>query len=223
MTLQLVDDEKTIQKNITGEIFRVINTHLNSIENQLKSDIRDLLIKFIEKQDPYPSLKFGTLRAHFGLPAGSASEMVDEIVNVAVSDVSISNNLKVGVNRINGSLEIKAINDSYARLLGLRSANVTTEKGVNLPWLNWLLTYGGRGIVTGFDVKRGRGIGRSGLAIMEITPDKIWSVPDKSDRPGGGVSQKLQGIRGDNWFTRAIKQMMESGEFEKLLRMRIRK
>lgn len=218
MGIILKDSPQVITRKIVAELFRVVRSQLISIENPLKEDIKELLRHYIEAEDPYHSLKHGTLRGHFGLPAGSASEIVDNIVNEAVSSVSLTENLKIGAKNISGGLRITAIPSDYIDVLSLRDATVITEKGTPLAWLHWLLLLGDTGIVKGYDFVPSRGTGRSGLGVMLLTPTRIWEVPNKSDTGG---QRNFRGFPGNNWFTRAIDKMVTGGDFERVVITRL--
>ncbi|MFM7852641.1 MAG: hypothetical protein ACKO96_12190, partial [Flammeovirgaceae bacterium] len=74
-----------------------------------------------------------------------------------------------------------------------KSVGQTSEKGVLLPWLSWLLYEGVSPIVRGYDVKiTGNIYSRTGGALM-IKSNKNWRVPGE-----------FAGTVTDNWVTRAI-------------------
>lgn len=219
MPVILQDSVQVIQRKIAAELFRQVKAKLISIQNPLREDIRLLLKSYIEAEDPYGSLKFGTLKAHFGLPSNRSSSMVDNIVEEAVSTVNLVENLKIGAKSISGGFSITAINSSYSDLFSLGDSIVITEKGTTLQWLEWLLVLGDAGIVTGYDVSPIKGKGRSGLAIMIMRPENVWSVPNNSDT---GERRSFRGFPGNNWFTRAIDKMVDSGDLERIIITRLK-
>ena len=81
---------------------------------------------------------------------------------------------------------------SFDNLLSLAVANVITERGEVLPWLEWLLTAGNAIVIAGYSVEYGNfQTSRTGGAIME--PVGFFKV-----------DSQFSGTPENNFITRAI-------------------
>jgi hypothetical protein len=66
-----------------------------------------------------------------------------------------------------------------------------------LPWLEWLLLYGGKIIVRDYRVKMGsNNRSRTGMAVMVESSGSNWRVPTE-----------FAGTSNNNWVTRAINKI----------------
>lgn len=216
----------------TAEISRLmlneISSHLtdvvNSVTGTIKKDIRDALTSAIESSPTWESLGDGILRGHFGLHAGTIRSRLQTILDTLVNSVEVKNTFKPSARGFTGGLQVTAIESSYNDLFVLSEASVVTKRPTlskaiqndpnprTLPWLRWLLTFGDTGIVKGFDVKLGRGTGRSGLAVM-IETDSVWSVPSQFASRGG-----------KNFLTDAVESLTAKdtgGQLEQIIKKRI--
>ena len=134
------------------------------------------------------SLSGGSLRFDFGLTNDPSTDIVQAImesIDVDATDVQAT------AHGIKGSLIITAQPTNYNNLLLLPTAVQGTEKGVNLPWLEWLLTLGDTIIVANFGVEYAPA-GRTGGAHMVI-----------KERPFK-VNSLYSGTVDDNFITRAF-------------------
>ena len=117
----------------------------------------------------------------------------ETIVNTIINSIQVGYTpLKTTGNRITGGISVYILVADFSDILGLDVATITTEKGQKLPWLQWLLTQGGRIIIDDYSVKMKPGRGRSGQAIM-VQNGNSWNVP----RAHAGTIE-------DNWLTRAL-------------------
>jgi hypothetical protein len=92
------------------------------------------------------------------------------------------------------------IKENYEDVLSSADAFVIDDaKSLKLPWLEWLLLYGGKIIVRSYEVKVGPNPhSRTGLAIMKPSK-KNWRVP-----------AEFSGTRENNWVTRALDRLDDS-------------
>jgi hypothetical protein len=90
------------------------------------------------------------------------------------------------------------IRDNFDDVLGNESAIVVDSvSGITLPWLEWLLLYGGKIIVKNYKVRMGSNRNsRTGMAIMVESEGNNWRVPPE-----------FAGILTNNWVTRAINKL----------------
>ena len=163
--IKLKDDAAIIQRKISQAIAQEFNnqirTGINNIERDVKSLARDLLSASPEIQ----SLRNGELRGAFGIP--QAIDPTFEIIEAIVQSIDVTHTIvSGGRGGLTGGLTIEAQPADLSNLLSLPNSKVVTEKGVTLPWLQWLLTLGDKIIITEFEVNYEDGAGRSGLASM---------------------------------------------------------
>ena len=131
----------------------------------------------------------GKLRKDFGLSSDPTPEIIDDIVDSAFVEVK---RITSSGGTFKGGLTVGLHPSAYANLLGLPQASQLTEKGVLLPWLEWLLFKGDQIIVQNYGVEYGAGFGRSGGARMS------------EDEPPFKVDPRYAGTVESNFITRAI-------------------
>ncbi|GAH09222.1 unnamed protein product [marine sediment metagenome] len=98
-------------------------------------------------------------------------------------------------NRVSASLEIGVVRADYGDVLTDIAAVFVTKKGTPLPWLEWLLKFGDKAIVRGYDVAPAASSRRSrtGRLIMKAGRGKRWKVPSE-----------FSGTLRNNFVTRAL-------------------
>jgi len=175
-----------IQKSVNKALARIINALLPKAANKIEPKIKEVVRSALLESPEIQSLKSGTLKFEFGLDGDPTNQIVDAIVSSLEVRISkVDKNLK-------GGFYVYMQPTSYANLVNLSIAQQKTEKGVNLPWLKWLLTLGDSIIVANFGVEFGPGTGRSGGATMseDFRPYKVNSA--------------YSGTIDNNFITRAI-------------------
>ena len=99
-------------------------------------------------------------------------------------------------------IKIGIIQSDYADVLALAEAEMsyTSRKGQrSLEWLKWLLTEGGRAIVTSYEYSgESRAGSRTGLGIM-VKRRGGWKVPEA-----------IAGTENDNFATRALSEIQDN-------------
>lgn len=154
---EMIADQTTeyLNKKITKNYRRVVNSLQQKIPFWIRSqpEIQSLLSEGIP----------GSLNALFGLYNGDAGRAVADIIN------AIKQSTTIRIDKINrkyqGNVEFSFQPSDFANILSLSSGRVSTEKGANLHWLDWLLTMGDTVIIVGYQYKP-RNSGRSGGGIM---------------------------------------------------------
>jgi hypothetical protein len=141
------------------------------------------------------SVSSGLLKIDFGLnfdPVAAIANAVAQSIIIKFKPFNIK--------LTSGGYNIRVQPLDYLNLLSLPEAVVITEKGVSLPWLDWLLTYGDSIIIADFGVKYSTGKGRAGGGYMLPT-----------ERPFS-VNAAYSGTVDDNFITRAIMNQIPSIE-----------
>lgn len=187
--IKLIDSSSKISSNIlkalTDELKTIIAKKRPKIESEIKTVIRSALLKSPEIQ----SLKDGILKFDFGLDFDPSDELVNAIINATYV---YFRSFRLNLNGASNALSIYIQPSDFSNLLSNNFAQITTEKGVSLPWLQWLLTEGDAIVVTQYSVEYGpSSSSRSGGATMKV----------------GGVfkvNSAFSGTVDDNFITRAL-------------------
>lgn len=207
LTLKLVLKEDI--PTINGRILNSFRLHLNSVFKRAAASIQkrigDVCELLIKRAPEYQQLLTGELLGELGVP--DVEGRLNAILRTIKSSCEVETTplmLQAGGN-LSGGLVIKMIQSDFLDILSLSEAEYITEKGVNIQWLDWLLTQGDRIIVMGYDIKlnlspQEKHRSRTGLGLMERGSG--WRVPPI-----------YSGTQDDNFITRSFKL----NEVEKLL------
>lgn len=191
-TTRIIESDSQIRKDILEIIVKHMDGVLKKSVTTIEAKIRILIKEALRSQPEYDSLvsPVGKLRLEFGI--GSTSD-VDHIIDAIVGTSSFSiRNPKMSNNGVSGGFELTVLPSETLQQIA-KSIGHTTEKGVMLPWLSWLLYEGVSPIVRGYDVKiTGNIYSRTGGALM-VKSTKNWRVPGE-----------FAGTVTNNWVTRAI-------------------
>ena len=163
--INLKDDVKTVEKKIAQSISEQLNNKLRISVDKIKRDVKVFVRNLLKISPEIQSLRNGELRGAFGIP--QAIDPTFEIIEAIVQSIDVTHTIvSGGRGGLTGGLTIEAQPADLSNLLSLPNSKVVTEKGVTLPWLQWLLTLGDKIIITEFEVNYEDGAGRSGLASM---------------------------------------------------------
>ena len=192
--IKILDSDAKIQKGILDSMRSGIKLILNRGKPKIESAVKAIVVEALSGCPEIMSLKGGTLKYDFGLPDDPTDDIIYAIANstfVSFRDFQ----LKLSGTSIAFNVFIQP--SDFKNLLSLPSSRVTTEKGVDLPWLEWLLTAGDAIIVTRFHVKYGASDkSRSGGAIM--VPKGLFKV-----------DSAFSGTEDDNFITRALNKYQD--------------
>ena len=162
----------------------------------LRQSVSAEVYKAITSEPEYQSLISGKLQYEFGIPgaAGKVNGIVQQWINnimVETTPITFSSS------GLKGGFSINMIKENYEDVLSSDDAMVVDQlKSTQLPWLEWLLLYGGRIIVRNYEVQIGANPrSRTGLAIMKPSSGN-WRVPPE-----------FSGTKTNNWITRALSKL----------------
>ena len=188
-TLRIVEPVSSIEKKMFAAIAVELDKKLRRSKKRLDVAIRPIISEALSSSPELLSLSSGKLHTDFGIPSGSnpAPLIIDAIMS---STIVITK--KVSPNLRQGGLQVLVQPNSFSNLIGKGFGVTTTELGVKLPWLEWLLTSGDAVIVGDFGVEYNPGTGRSGGGTM-----KAVQRPFK-------VDSAYSGTLGNNFITRAL-------------------
>jgi len=123
---------------------------------------------------------------------------MDDIIEVWVQSLFVTlKPIKIVGDSIQGGIQIGIFKAGWVDVLRRRTANFTTEKKENLPWLEWLLLRGDQVIISDYHIAPGRG--RAGGQIM--VQKGSWSVP-----------VEFRGTDDNNFANRAVLQSIDGME-----------
>lgn len=165
-----------------------INARFRKNKRKLKPLIKPLIIDAITSCPEMESVRSGILRLDLGLTADPTSEIAAAVADSVTVE---RDTFRYSGGMIRGSVRVFIQPSDNLNLLTLPSAVQITEKGAELPWLDWLLHYGDSVIIANFGV-RYKDAGRTGGAIMV-----------KGTRPFR-ISPLYSGVATDNFVTRAL-------------------
>lgn len=191
-TAKIIESDSKIRKDILDIIVAHMDGVLKKSVVPIEAKIRILIKEALRSQPEYDSLisPVGKLRLEFGIANTSdVDKIIDLIVGTSNFTIKPPKPSNLGVN---GGFELTVLPADSLQAIA-RSVGHTSEKGVMLPWLDWLLYQGVSPIVRGYDVKiTGNIYSRTGGALM-VKSTKNWRVPGE-----------FAGTVTNNWVTRAI-------------------
>lgn len=191
-----VDDD--IQE-MTRKVLDSFRIHLTSVLKRAAQAVQrrcgEICDDMISNTEEYKQLLGGELLGELGVP--NIEARLRNILTTIKSSVEVdATPVIVRGDVLECGLIVKMVRSDFMDILGLPDAEYNTEKGTNIPWLDWLLTQGDRIIVIGYDVEIARtakqkAVSRTGLALMKRGSG--WRVPPE-----------FSGTLEDNFITRAF-------------------
>ena len=185
---KIIDSKAQIEANIFKSLYAGVKSLFTKAAPKIESEIKKLTKDILIQSPEINSLQSGKLKFDFGLdtdPTGQIIEAIVSSVHVYFKDFKLSKN------GYSNTLNIYIQPSDFNNLLALPIAVQITEKGIELPWLSWLLTAGDAVIITQYHVEYSPS-GRSGGAQM--IPGGIFKV-----------DSAFSGTVDDNFITRAFK------------------
>jgi len=164
MDINIKEDLRTIERRMSKAIAIEFNNRIRNGLEKISRDIENLSRELITNSPEIQSLKSGSLKGDFGISKGE--DPTGAIIEAIVKSVDVVHTIVAGGGRsITGGITVNIQPQSFSNLLSLPGVKVMTEKGTVLPWLEWLLTFGDKIIITEYHVEYNNS-GRSGLASM---------------------------------------------------------
>ena len=189
----IIESVAGITNTIIREFSKQIKKLFDKAQPKIEKDLRIKLASAIKSQPEYSSLKNGELRYNFGI---ADSSIIDNIVDRFVNSINVATNIVNNTSTtINAELVFSIVaNNDLDEILSSDDANIMTEKGNTLPWLNWLLIRGNEPIILTHKILiKPSPYSRTGQAIMIPSKAGSWRVPPR-----------YIGTLDNNWITRAI-------------------
>ena len=192
------------KKEIEKEVVLRIQSSINNITEAIEIALQTLVKLRLYEAPEVDSLASGELRHQFGLVDGASR--ISNIIDMWAESVEVR--YVSGFGKL-GGISISMGDNDYSRALSMSEAEFTTEKGVSLEWLRWLLLEGDTRIVNRYQFQSGRR-GRAGGGIMVSRQRASWGVPSQ-----------FAGTDNDNFATRALESMQD--EIDVIVRREITK
>jgi len=133
----ILESTSAIAKKINQGLANIFNKRLSTQSNTILREIRPLVSSALMSSKEIQSLSSGRLRVDFGLTSDPSGAIVNAVVASLDIDIQKATGTAAG---IKGGLLITMQPIDYNNLFSLSVAEQITEKGVSLPWLQWLLT-----------------------------------------------------------------------------------
>jgi hypothetical protein len=189
---------RTADAKIKAEIKKVLWKAAVKSRSIIEAKTKNLLKKAITNTPEYQSVVGGALKFEFGIPEGHVK--FNEIISEWIDSVeAVVRPVKSSPNML---MRVRGVQSNYSDVLALDGATQepTNTRGIHGPpleWLRWLLLEGSNFVV--MDAQLGgdrKGHSRTqGPHIMLPDPkrNKLYKVPER-----------YQGVKKDNFITRAI-------------------
>ena len=189
-SLKVITPEQEIRKEILRAIHRHVKKYFEKNAKYLETRVASELMSALLASPTIKSLDNGSLKEEFGLTYVNTIGIIMNVVNNTKLTVSPP---KISGSNIVGRIRLEAGPSDMATLTSGFDVGVQeTEKGQELPWLEWLTTLGDAVIVRDYEV-------RGGFPKHSRTGDKIM-VRGK----GWRVPPEHAGSQQNNFITRAI-------------------
>ena len=209
LTIHIPQRTETLD-HIKEALAEHINTITEKIDDAYTPRIQELVAREIMMQPEIKALIGGPLDGHFGIPTGSASSRVSDIVEAVTESIFVKW-WNVPKDFRKGGLTVRVQPNDFANLLALEAGKVRAKHRKDGPytmhWLEWLLERGDEPIVKGYQYAPGND-GRSGKGIMKKEDAEVWRVPPQ-----------YSGTEDDNFITRALQSDIMLIEMKEILKL----
>ena len=191
-TTKLLESDGQIISMILKSLLSDTKKYMTNASKKLEPEIKSIIQKGFLSSVEYNSLVAGALKYEFGLP--DASSRVSQILKIWDNTTVNFVPPKIQGSKIYSSLRISMIPADYNDVLSLSVSKVQTNKGQELPWLEWLLLFGDKTIIKDYEIYIGSNPeSRTGGAVMKKVVGGKWKVPSQ-----------FSGSSKNNWVTRVL-------------------
>lgn len=204
MSAVIITPLADIERMVLHEICKIGNAIFPSLAGQIRRNIASEFPSVFELSPEYKSLENGILQGEFGFKDSEAKSKLNAITKQLAKSTQVDYTpLKVRGKSITGGFTISAFQADFADILTLSEAFQTTDKGVMLPWLEWLLLFGNKVVIFDYYFQPGKfPTSRSGQGIMVFNNKAYWRVPPQ-----------FSGTVTNNWITRTVSAYLTDIEF----------
>lgn len=218
--IKLKTPSSEIQKNTLLGLRDALNQAMPSLAKYIKEDLTKQIDTVFLSSTEYYLLVNGRGRGDLGIPAGEEVDRLAKIIEKLSQQVIIETvKFTVANNTFrSGGLNIFIFKSNFQEIIDLPESHVITEKGEDIPWLEWFLLGGNKILISGYDVKLGKYGTRSNKQGMVVSRSGIAIMV-----PEGSFSLPYAGTQNDNWITRAIDVSIAIGYMQEIIDSSIKK
>lgn len=215
MSFEIVINPGELQRKVNEVLIRKLDNRFNT-QSSLEF-AKGLVEKTIVQSAAWQSLSStsaGSLGADFGFRPEEVQSRLQGILDIWINNIKITKKVQQKARTFTFNIRIYGIRADFADVIGIKEAIVKNfhqdKERPNpdiLPWLDWLVLRGDTTIIQKYGLKYGtygKNRSRSGSTIM--TPNGSFSV-----------NPQFSGIQGENFVTKAIKVLRDSGDFKDII------
>lgn len=210
MPIVLKDNERSFEAKIAKATASVLNKAVRKNKKVVAEKLYRFIPNWVVSQPEIKSMLdegvLDSLNAQLGLKPGQAVAFVDQLTEAIIKSTEIE--ITKFDSKFKGGIKFQFQPTHFRNLLSLSTTNLNLRKGVQVNWLEWLLTRGDAIIVVGYHYDPESGKGRSGGGTME--KGLVWRVPPQ-----------FSGTTDNNFITRLFsgRDKVMSGVLPLLLRV----
>jgi hypothetical protein len=197
-TLVIKDLEKQITDGVLKTSKQVLDKAFSGALLSINSQVGNLIDYAIKNSPEYAGIVGGQLGQELGVP-NPAVAMQTIIVAIQNAMKITYQPLTIYARQLRGSITVEVLRRDFSDALSASGAEFVTAKGVNIPWLSWLLLEGDRIIIANYDIKIDPAHSRTGGVIMGKTKRGGWRIPPQ-----------YSGTARDNFLIRALDTVVKS-------------
>lgn len=196
LTVDLLTPGPVIERRLKETIANKINLSTDLAIPKIRTRVGELLEESIRNSHEVKELLDGNLRHQLG----ATKDEVEATISFLIERLQRSTHIDfkrflVFGGKFGGYLQVSCFPKTLVdELIAFPKASFLTKKGVQIPWMDWLLTLGDRIIIKKYDIDylHTRG-SRTGGATMKPVKVRGWRVPSS-----------YSGTRRNNFITRAL-------------------
>lgn len=196
-------------EKIRSDILSLSIKHLNkrlfraSVQNMLIQKTQNAIYSSLIRQPEYIEMvnPQGRLRAELGVV--DSSQAINRLVQTWIESVELTTETLThqGDKKISGGMQITAIQADFEDVIRQNWASYVTEKGVEIPWLEWLLLNGVEILITThFPIRHPK--------FAKYSRTNTNTIMVKTKGRGWGVPARYAGTLRNNYCTRAIEEAL---------------
>ncbi len=193
ITLKVLTKDDAIYSGINRAIIKQLDKKFSIVSRKFTNLIGSYIEKSITASPEYNEIIYGRLRTELGIR--DPQQQLDGIIKVIQGSTTVkATKLQERSKQIMGKITIKSVLGDFSDVLGSGLGRYTSERGEDIPWLQWLLFEGDKSVVRNYSIKFGfPKYSRTGDAIMSGNIGQGWGVPSQ-----------FAGTLGNNFITKAI-------------------
>jgi hypothetical protein len=205
MGIQMVTPPEVFADRIVKEMYKVLSKKLQSqaFKTSLRRGTKKILETSLRKHPTFIDMfnEDGKLRSQLGI-ADSISAM-ESLVRTWIGSTTVTLRApKLVGKQISGTaVVIRAIDASYKDVLQEAWSSYMTDKGTQIPWLEWLLLHGQEILVLGYVSKKVKNYTKASRTDTNV-------IMVKTHGRGWGIPEEYAGVSDNNFATQAVANAM---------------